>query len=132
MDLRSSRSSKWRPHERMSPDVTNSPGKARGGSGGRRIEQREMETANDHTRLSRQTVPTRVETTPAGAVPDEGFSRVGRRADSAHPPERLDLRARGGGRYEDQVVELGRVSCARSNRDHGGYSLCDALVEVRH
>ena len=32
----------------------------------------------------------------------------------------------------DRVVELGGVSCAWSDGSHGGYSLCDALVEVRH
>src|SRR6185503_15477195 len=87
---------------------------------------------NDHTRLSRQTVPIRDETAPSGTAPDHGLSRVVRRAHSAHPIARMDLRARSGGWYEDRVVELGGVSCAWSDGGHGGYSLCDALVEVRH
>src|SRR5688572_24825519 len=88
--------------------------------------------SNDYPRLSRQTLPIRVETAPARAAPDQGLSRVVRWAHAAHPTGRLDLRARSGGWYADRVVELGGVSCAWSDGSHGGYSLCDALVEVRH
>lgn len=53
-------------------------------------------------------------------------------AHAAYPAECLDLRARSGGRDTDRVVELGGVSCTWTNGRHGGYSLCDAVVEVRH
>src|SRR6186997_1115833 len=91
-----------------------------------------MDTGNDHPRLSRQTIPIRVETAPAGTAHDRRLSRIVRWAHPAHPTGRLDLCARSGGWYEDRVVELGRVSCAWSDGSHSGHSLCDALVEVRH